>query len=86
MWRSVLALRPLPWVEIAVWVLSECCVFPLSFPTVIDPIPNVVELWQAEEGDLLMPAQVRKPGGGSVGAGVLAVTLKSEKLPRSEGC
>ncbi|XP_048365082.1 transmembrane protein 131-like isoform X2 [Sphaerodactylus townsendi] len=24
---------------------------------VIDPIPNVVELWQAEEGDLLMPAQ-----------------------------
>ncbi|XP_062992321.1 transmembrane protein 131-like isoform X4 [Elgaria multicarinata webbii] len=23
----------------------------------IDPIPNVVELWQAEEGELLMPAQ-----------------------------
>ncbi|KAL8207173.1 UNVERIFIED_CONTAM: hypothetical protein K2H54_047327 [Gekko kuhli] len=34
---------------------------------VIDPIPNVVELWQAEEGDLLMPAQVRKSGGGSLG-------------------
>ncbi|XP_077156175.1 transmembrane protein 131-like isoform X3 [Paroedura picta] len=24
---------------------------------VVDPIPNVVELWQAEDGDLLMPAQ-----------------------------
>uniref|UniRef100_A0A8D2J0B4 Transmembrane 131 like n=1 Tax=Varanus komodoensis TaxID=61221 RepID=A0A8D2J0B4_VARKO len=32
----------------------------------IDPIPNVVELWQAEEGELLMPAQVRAvwDGGG----------------------
>uniref|UniRef100_A0A8C8RWY8 Uncharacterized protein n=1 Tax=Pelusios castaneus TaxID=367368 RepID=A0A8C8RWY8_9SAUR len=26
----------------------------------IDPIPSVVELWQAEEGELLMPTQVRR--------------------------
>lgn len=37
------------------------CIFPSSH-LAIDPIPNVVELWQAEEGELLMPAQVRKLG------------------------
>ncbi|KAB0359085.1 hypothetical protein FD754_003241 [Muntiacus muntjak] len=25
----------------------------------IEPMPNVVELWQAEEGELLLPTQVR---------------------------
>lgn len=28
----------------------------------IEPLPNVVELWQAEEGELLLPTQVRTPG------------------------
>uniref|UniRef100_A0A8D0FSZ7 Transmembrane 131 like n=1 Tax=Strix occidentalis caurina TaxID=311401 RepID=A0A8D0FSZ7_STROC len=30
-----------------------------SAPAAIEPIPGVVELWQAEEGELLLPAQVR---------------------------
>uniref|UniRef100_A0A8C4XIR4 Transmembrane 131 like n=1 Tax=Falco tinnunculus TaxID=100819 RepID=A0A8C4XIR4_FALTI len=30
----------------------------------IEPIPGVVELWQAEEGELLLPAQVRGRRGG----------------------
>lgn len=28
--------------------------------TAIEPLPNVVELWQAEEGELLLPTQVRR--------------------------
>lgn len=40
----------------------------LFLPAAIEPIPGVVELWQAEEGELLLPAQVRGPGGGC-GAG-----------------
>lgn len=27
-----------------------------------EPLPNVVELWQAEEGELLLPTQVRRTG------------------------
>lgn len=42
----------------------------LSAPAAIEPIPGVVELWQAEEGELLLPAQVRgRRGGAVVGAG-----------------
>ena len=42
----------------------------------IEPMPNVVELWQAEEGELLLPTQVRTaevtgrlPGSGAGGGG-----------------
>lgn len=34
-----------------------------------EPLPNVVELWQAEEGELLLPTQVRRTGDGA-GVGV----------------
>uniref|UniRef100_A0A8C3SNX6 Transmembrane protein 131-like n=1 Tax=Chelydra serpentina TaxID=8475 RepID=A0A8C3SNX6_CHESE len=33
----------------------------------MDPIPSVVELWQAEEGELLMPTQVRRYGDSTEG-------------------
>ncbi|XP_042324327.1 transmembrane protein 131-like isoform X5 [Sceloporus undulatus] len=38
-------------------VLLPCCRPGEAQGQAIDPIPNVVELWQAEEGELLMPAQ-----------------------------
>lgn len=34
------------------------CIF-LVVRAAIEPLPNVVELWQAEEGELLLPTQVR---------------------------
>lgn len=33
----------------------------LVFAAALEPLQNVVELWQAEEGELLLPTQVRTP-------------------------
>ncbi|ETE71004.1 Transmembrane protein, partial [Ophiophagus hannah] len=50
---------PLTWLEVilALIEVSTSSLSTLPPNLAIDPIPNVVELWQAEEGELLMPAK-----------------------------